>query len=96
MVALEDTPNGCRLTIRVTPRSSRSMVDGYQGDALKIRLNAPPVEGKANDALVQFLSEKLELPRRSIVLESGDRSRNKRVLVIGTSARAITQRLGLD
>jgi hypothetical protein len=58
-------------------------VDGRRGDAILIRLNAPPVEGAANDALIAFLSEILDVPRRSIAITSGLTSRDKRVRVEG-------------
>ena len=85
--------DGVTLSIRVTPRSSRNRVDGPVGDALKIRLNAPPVEGKANEALVEFLSETLGLPRRAIRLEAGAQARLKRVRVMGLDASTVEQRL---
>ena len=65
------------------PRSPRSRVDGLRGDAVLIRLAAPPVEGAANEALVSFLSDVLDLPRRSITIVSGETSRNKRVRIEG-------------
>ncbi len=71
------------LSIRVIPRSPRTRVDGKRGDAVLIRLNAPPVEGAANDALIAFLSDTLKLPRRNIRIVSGERSRDKRVAIEG-------------
>jgi uncharacterized protein (TIGR00251 family) len=75
----------------VIPRSPRSRVDGVRGDAVLIRLAAPPVEGAANEALVAFLSDVLDLPRRNITIVSGETSRDKRVRIEGldeTTARA--------
>jgi uncharacterized protein (TIGR00251 family) len=69
------------IAVRVIPRSPRSRVDGMRGDAFLIRLAAPPVEGAANDALVAFLAEHLDLPRRNIRIVSGDKSRDKRVAI---------------
>ena len=65
------------------PRSPRSRVDGLRGDAVLIRLAAPPVEGAANEALVSFLSNVLDLPRRNITIVSGETSRDKRVRIEG-------------
>ena len=76
------------LSIRVIPRSPRTRVDGMRGDAVLIRLAAPPVEGAANDALVAFLSDTLRLPRRNIRIVSGEKSRDKRVEVSGMDAAA--------
>ena len=81
------------LAIRVIPRSPRTRVDGRRGDAILIRLNAPPVDGAANDALVAFLSDVLDVPRRSIAIVSGQTSRDKRVRVDGMDADAAIARL---
>ena len=87
-------PNvGAVLAVRVIPRSARTRVDGRRGDAILIRLNAPPVDGAANDALIAFLSEVLGLPRRSIAIVSGLTSRDKRVRVEGLDADAAVARL---
>jgi uncharacterized protein (TIGR00251 family) len=77
----------------VIPRSPRSRVDGLRGDAVLIRLAAPPVEGAANSALVAFLSAALGLPRRSITIVSGEKSRDKRVRIEGLDEAAARERL---
>jgi uncharacterized protein (TIGR00251 family) len=64
-----------------------------RGDAFLVRLAAPPVEGAANDALVAFLAELLDLPRRNISIVSGEKSRAKRVAISGLSADAVTERM---
>ena len=79
------TKEGVVVRVRVTPRASRSRLDGLHGDALKVRLAAPPVDGKANAALVEFLAETWELPRRSVQILAGETSRDKRVLLVGLS-----------
>ena len=68
-------------------------MDGRRGDAVLIRLNAAPVDGAANDALIAFLSEILDVPRRSIAIVSGETSRDKRVRVEGIVADAAIARL---
>lgn len=90
---IETTANGCRLRVRVTPRSSRNKVDGVLGDTLKIRLCAPPVEGKANAVLIDFLADALDLPRRALALESGEQSRSKSILIAGQDAASVQSRL---
>jgi uncharacterized protein (TIGR00251 family) len=90
---VEDTTGGCILQVRVTPRSSRNQVDGPRDGALKIRLNAPPVEGKANEALIEFLADQLAMPRRNILLLAGEQSRNKRLLLRGCTATELARRL---
>jgi uncharacterized protein (TIGR00251 family) len=68
-------------------------VDGTRGDAILIRLAAPPVDGAANDALIAFLAGALDLPRRDITIVSGERSRDKRVRVVGLDAATTRTRL---
>jgi uncharacterized protein (TIGR00251 family) len=83
------------LDIRVIPRAPRTRVDGMRGAAILVRLAAPPVEGAANDALIAFLSEALDLPRRNIQIISGEKSRDKRVRIDGVDeATARTRLLG--
>jgi hypothetical protein len=81
------------IAVRVIPRSPRTRVDGRRGDAFLVRLAAPPVEGAANDALVAFLAEHLDLPRRNIRIVWGDRSRDKKVAISGLDADTIAARL---
>lgn len=80
------TTGGVRLTLHVQPRASRTEVAGPHGDALKVRLAAPPVDGAANDALLRFLADTLGVPRATLTLVSGASSRRKVVVVhnIGT------------
>ena len=80
---LADTPAGAVLSLRIVPRASRNAIQGEHGDALKIRLCAPPVDGAANAALVEFLADTFNLPRARVQLLSGATSRTKRVLLSG-------------
>ena len=77
----QTTHDGVVLNIRVVPRASKTEVQGMLGNALKIRLQAPPVDGKANVALVKFLADTLGIARSNITLLSGETSRVKRVLI---------------
>ena len=81
------------LDVRVIPRAKRSAVDGERNGAILIRLAAPPVEGAANNALIEFLSDMLGLPRRAITIVGGDKSRSKRVRIAGLDAAAVRSRL---
>ena len=83
------------VNVRVIPRASKNQIQGVLGDALKIRLQAPPVDGKANDALVRFLADTLRLPARNISLLSGETGRNKRVLLIGLDEAEARARLNI-
>jgi uncharacterized protein len=77
----------------VVPRAGRTMVAGIRGEALLVRLTAPPVDGAANEALVTYLSAVLDLPRRDLTLVAGQTSRIKRIAVRGLSAANLRARL---
>lgn len=72
--------------VRVVPRASKNQVVGLEGEQVKIRLTAPPVEGKANDALVKFLASLLSVPRSSIEILAGQTSKTKTIAVRGLTA----------
>ncbi|MGQ9686676.1 MAG: DUF167 domain-containing protein [Thiobacillaceae bacterium] len=72
---------GCTLRIHVQPGAVRSEVAGRHGDALKLRLAAPAVEGAANAALIEYLAARLNLPRREVTIAQGEKSRRKLVRV---------------
>jgi hypothetical protein len=81
------------IDIRVIPRAPRTRVDGTRGGAILIRLAAPPVDGAANDELIAFLSDALGLPRSNISIVAGEKSRDKRVQVVGLDAAVARARL---
>jgi uncharacterized protein (TIGR00251 family) len=93
--ALRAVPGGTRIAIRVQPRASRTELVGLHGDALRIRLAAPPVDGAANEALVRFLAERLGVPRPAVELVAGHTGRAKIVLVHGLTPSQARQALGL-
>lgn len=74
------------LSVRVIPRSPRSRIDGRRGDALLVRLAAPPVDGAANEALIDLLSREFRVPKRQVSILSGATSRDKRVELDGLDA----------
>jgi hypothetical protein len=82
-----------RLTVRVTPRAGRSAVAGVRDGVLLIKLAAAPVDGAANEALVALLSDVLHIPKRSIRIKSGERSRTKVVEIDGVSEDDVLGRL---
>ena len=86
---LKEVPGAVELAILVQPRASRTRVVGEHDGMLKIQLAAPPVEGEANAALLEFLAKGLGIPRRQVTLVSGDTSRRKRVRVEGLGATAV-------
>lgn len=69
---------------------------GWHGDAVKIRLAAPPVDGAANAALVAFLAERIGLPRAAVTVVAGTTSRRKRVAIVGRSLEEVLAALGLE
>jgi uncharacterized protein len=82
------------LNVRVTPRSRRDEVIGWNEGELRVRLRAPPVEGRANEALRRFLAERLDVPLADIELVGGLSSRSKRVSLIGLSEAEVRLKLG--
>jgi uncharacterized protein (TIGR00251 family) len=79
------------LTLHIQPGAKKTEVAGEHGDALKIRLAAPPVDGKANAALLAFIAERLGVPKSAVTLKSGQASRRKVVEVEGASVEAVRQ-----
>lgn len=78
-----------RFSVRVQPRASRNEVAGVYGDALKVRLSAPPVDGAANAKLIVFLSEVFAVAGRSVTILAGESSRSKTVEIEGITERAV-------
>ena len=88
-------PGGVRLTLHVQPRAARTALAGIHGDALKIRIASPPVEGAANRELARFLAELLGVTPSSVQVVAGLGARRKTVLVQGVTVAVAAQRLGL-
>jgi uncharacterized protein (TIGR00251 family) len=95
MVSIQDTPNGATFAVKIHPRARKNAVTGELGDALKLSLTAPPVEGRANQACIEFLANLLNLPHSSVTIASGQNSRRKVIRVSGISADAVRKRLGI-
>jgi uncharacterized protein (TIGR00251 family) len=81
------------LSVRVIPRSPKSKIDGRRGDAILVRLAAPPVDGAANEALIDLLSREFQLPKRQISIVAGATSRDKRVEIAGPKDADVEARL---
>ena len=79
------------LTLHIQPGAKKTEFAGLYGDALKIRLAAPPVDGKANEALVRFIAEALNLPKSAVNLKSGQTSRRKVLEVSGATSEALAR-----
>jgi uncharacterized protein (TIGR00251 family) len=83
----------CTLAIKAIPNAPRHQVVGWLGAALKVKVHAPPLEGRANDALCEFLAEELGLPRRAVTVLRGDTSRQKIVRINGLTLDEARARL---
>jgi uncharacterized protein (TIGR00251 family) len=82
----------CTLAIKAVPNAPCNEVVGWLGDMLKVKVHAPPLEGRANDALCEFLAEALGLPRRAVTLVRGDTSRQKIVGITGLTIAEVKMR----
>lgn len=87
---LRETADGVIVQIQVQPRSSKNQLVGLQGDALKIKLTSPPVEGAANKACCAYLAKIFGIAKSSVELIAGDKSRQKRILLNGLDAQTVT------
>jgi len=90
---LKGTAEGTLLLVRLNPGARKSEIMGEAGGRLRIRLQAPPVEGKANKELARFIARELGLKKNQVSLASGERSREKSLLLHGLSPEEVRQRL---
>lgn len=88
-IDVQEVPGGVRFDLRVSPRASRDAIGGTHDGALRVRITAPPVEGKANAAIVKALAKALGVPMRAVTLVSGETSKTKRVQVDGATSEQI-------
>ena len=86
---IESTTRGVSVSVRVVPRAKAPGIAGIRSDALLVRLSAPPVEGAANEELIEVIARALSLPMRCVTIARGGKTRNKRVLVQGLSRDAV-------
>ena len=93
MIAVHEIADGVTFAVKVQPRARRNAIVGELGDALKIALTTPPVDGRANEACVEFFADSLRVSRSSIVIVSGQTSRNKVIRVTGITAAEVRKRL---
>jgi len=83
MLKVSELENGIRLEIKVQPRSSKNHIVGEHQGALKVKLTAPPVDGEANKALVNFLANLFKIPKKNVTIIKGESTRNKIVDIKG-------------
>lgn len=83
MIPIRESPGHVSFSIKVQPRAKKNAVTGAVGDSLKISLTAPPVDGKANQAVIEFFADILNVPRASVTIASGETSRVKVIRITG-------------
>lgn len=91
----QEQEDGLVLRVVVQPRASRSEFCGLQGDELKLRLTAPPVDGAANACCQEFLAKWFRVPKSAVRIEAGESSRHKRIRVLGVTAAALERTLNI-
>jgi uncharacterized protein (TIGR00251 family) len=95
MAAINNSSADATFAVKVHPRAKKNAITGIVGDALKLSLTAPPVDGKANEACIDFFAKLLKVPRSSVTIAAGHSGRNKVIRVAGLTAEQVRDRLGL-
>ena len=93
MIPIRDAEDGATFAVKVHPRAKKDGITGELGDALKVSLTTPPVEGRANEACIEFFAKLLKVSRSSVTIASGQSSRNKVIRVAGMTAQAVRERI---
>ena len=93
MIPIRENANGVTFAVKVQPRAKKNAITGELGEALKVALTAPPIEGKANEAIVEFLAKLLKVPRSSVSIAAGESARNKIIRVAGLTGKQVRERL---
>jgi uncharacterized protein len=93
VIPIHDTPAGATFQVKVHPRARKNALTGTVGDALKLALTAPPVEGRANEACIAFLANFLNVARSSVTIAAGESSRQKLIRVAGMRAAQVEEKL---
>lgn len=93
MIDIKETRTGVSIQVRVVPRAARTELAGIEQGTLKIRISAPPIEGRANGEVVSFLAKVLRISPSQIAIASGEKSRNKRVEIRNITALELQKRL---
>lgn len=93
MIPVRDTPAGATFQVKVHPRARKNAITGVVGDALKLTLTSPPVEGRANEACIAFLADVLNVPRSSVRIAAGETNRQKVIRIAGVQAAQVEEKL---
>jgi uncharacterized protein len=95
VIEIVERDGGVIFAVRVIPRASRNAIEGAYGEALKVRLTAPALENRANDALRRLLADGLNVPMAAVRIVAGEKSRTKRISISGVTRGKIIELLGL-
>jgi uncharacterized protein (TIGR00251 family) len=95
MIPILESGGSISFAVKVHPRAHKNEITGIVGDVLKLAVTAPPVEGKANQAVIEFFADFFAIPRSSVSIASGETSRNKVVRVSGVSTQRVREWLAL-
>jgi uncharacterized protein len=95
MIPILESRSGATFAVRVHPGAKKNAISGELGNALKVSLTTPPVEGRANEACIEFFAKLLKVPRSSVTIASGQTSRNKVIRVVGLSAEELRKRIAM-
>jgi uncharacterized protein (TIGR00251 family) len=93
MIRIHETANGVTFAVRVRPRAKKNSITGELGDALKVALTAPPIDGRANEACIEFFAKLFAVQRSAVSIASGQTSRDKVIRVTGRSAEEVRFKL---
>ncbi len=93
MIPIVESNAGVTFAVKVHPRAKKNAITGEVGDALKLSLTTPPVEGRANEACIEYFAKLLKVPRSSVTIASGLSSRNKMIRIAGVTSRYVKERL---
>ena len=94
MIPIQEASGSVTFAVKIHPRAKKNAITGELGDALKLSLTAPPLDGKGNDACIEFFAKFLKVPRASVTIASGQTSRTKIIRVIGLSSEEVRKRIG--
>jgi len=95
VIPINEVPGAITFAVKVHPRAKKNAITGEIGDALKVSVTAPPVDGRANEACIEFFAKLLKVSRSSVTIASGQSSRNKVIRVSGVTAEQVRERLGM-
>jgi uncharacterized protein (TIGR00251 family) len=95
LIPIHESSGSVTFAVKIHPRAKKNAIMGELGDALKLSLTAPPIDGKGNDSCIEFFARLLEVPRSSVTIASGQTIRRKVIRVVGLSTEEFRKRIGM-